>query len=364
MNILFFHNTIASYRLPFFRQLSQISNLKICLTNPDLTKKIYGNTVELENEKFEVAYVPRNHIVDYISKIVTEKEYDVCVLPTLDSSRDAFVAYCICKAKTKKMHLGYFWEKWEPNKEKQPIVKQIKNSLQRSVAQIILKNVDVIWYPGVKTKDYFLNMIGIDEHHLFKIHDTSMMEIDEDIFPNKSDGKIHVLYFGRVIERKGLRVLIEALNKLKDDSIDLTIAGDGEKLSEFKKLVDKYDIHNVKFIGYVNPSDRAKYFLNTDIFVLPSIIEAGVIEAWGLTINEAIQCRKFIIASDAVGAAFDLLTKKNGIIVKENDPEDLARALITAKKICHKQEVKSISEKILQEYNYLNMAQDILRPFK
>lgn len=363
MNILFFHNTIASYRLPFFRQLSKMSNLKVCLTNPDLTQKIYGNTVGLIDEKFDVDYVPKTKISKFLFAKMTEGDYELCVLPTLDSFRDAIISYYICKNKKNNTKLGYFWEKWEPSKDRQPFLKKMKNLLQRSVARFILRNVDVIWYPGVKTKEYFVNL-GIEEQHLFKIHDTSMMEIREDMYPQHQNNKIRVLYFGRVIERKGLRVLIEAFNKLKDDSLILTVAGDGEQLNEFKELVNKYNIQNIQFVGYVNPSDRYKYFLNTDIFVLPSIIEHGVIEAWGLTVNEAIQCKKFIIASDAVGSAFDLINDNNGIIVKENDVDDLADALVSAKKVYGNRSVILASEKILEDYNYLNMAEDILKPFK
>ena len=141
MNILFFHNTIASYRLPFFRQLSRTANLKICLTDPDLTQKIYGNTVSLKNEKFRVEYVPKDSIAEYISKTLAENTYDVCVLPTLDSFRDAIVSYWICRLKKKDMQLGYFWEKWEPAKSKQPFMKRMKNLLQKKVAQTILKNI-------------------------------------------------------------------------------------------------------------------------------------------------------------------------------------------------------------------------------
>lgn len=363
MNILFFHNTIASYRLPFFQQLSKMVNLKICLTNSDLAQKIYGNTVELKDEEFEVVYLPKRNIAKYISNIITEKKYDVCILPTLDSFRDAFVSHCICKSRRKDMKLGFFWEKWEPDKKKQPFMKQMKNLLQKKVAKIILKNVDVVWYPGIKTKEYFLSM-GISKQCLFKIHDSSMMYLNEEKMSYQPDNRIKVLYFGRIIERKGLRVLIEALNKIKDEDIVLTIAGDGEQINEFKELVNKYHIPNVTFVGYVNPSDRAKYFFNTDIFVLPSIIENGVIEAWGLTVNEAVQCKKFVIASNAVGSAFELITEENGMIVNENNLEDLAKALLVAKKVCRNQEVETASEKLLEEYNYINMAKDILKPFK
>lgn len=61
--------------------------------------------------------------------------------------------------------------------------------------------------------------------------------------------------------------------------------------------------------------------------MLPSIINNGTIEAWGLTVNEALECGTPVITTNAVGSAYDLIDESNGLIVKNNDVEDLRRAL-------------------------------------
>jgi glycosyltransferase involved in cell wall biosynthesis len=59
-----------------------------------------------------------------------------------------------------------------------------------------------------------------------------------------------------------------------------------------------------------------------DVFVLPSEREP-----WGLAVNEAMACGTAVVASDEVGAAYDLIDESCGRIVRSGDPEDLAAAI-------------------------------------
>ena len=61
-----------------------------------------------------------------------------------------------------------------------------------------------------------------------------------------------------------------------------------------------------------------------DLFCLPS---SGPGETWGLAINEAMACKKAIIASDKCGCAIDLVKKENGIIFKSGNVKELQSAL-------------------------------------
>lgn len=369
MRILFFHNTIAEYRLPFFVELAKNATLNICLTDSELSKKIYNtDSIDKNYENIQIFTVPKKiRIKKWINYIIQSGKYDYVVLPTLDTVRDAFIARLICKcAKKKKIITAYFWEKWVPQKIKQPRKKRIKNSFQAIVAKKILKRVDVFWYPGVCTKNYF-NRIGIPEERMFKIHDCSEMPEDEldldlkwkvtnQIRPSQ---KI-VLYFGRLIQRKGLSVLLQAFSKLEDDEYYLLIVGDGKDKKKYEEEVKKRNIKNVLFVGAVDPKNRYQFFSMCDIFVLPSIIYNGSIEAWGLTLNEAIQCGKYIISTDAVGAAYELIQEANGEMIPQNDVDALVEALKNAKDKCDLRAVKETSTELYRQYNYKTMADDII----
>ena len=60
------------------------------------------------------------------------------------------------------------------------------------------------------------------------------------------------------------------------------------------------------------------------MFILPSRIAP-----WGLVINEAMSAENAIIASNQVGAAYDLVKKnKNGFTFKNDDHKDLAKKIL------------------------------------
>jgi glycosyltransferase involved in cell wall biosynthesis len=65
-----------------------------------------------------------------------------------------------------------------------------------------------------------------------------------------------------------------------------------------------------------------------NVFVLPSIWQPDYCEAWALTLNEAMQFRKPVIATDAVGAASDLIEDGvNGFVVKNADADSPYEAM-------------------------------------
>ena len=53
----------------------------------------------------------------------------------------------------------------------------------------------------------------------------------------------------------------------------------------------------------------------------------GVIESWGLTVNESLEQGTPVIATSTVGASIDLIDDSNGITVSPNSVPELAEAI-------------------------------------
>ena len=85
----------------------------------------------------------------------------------------------------------------------------------------------------------------------------------------------------------------------------------------------------VIFTGKIQPMERRAFYQQSDIFVLPSYCMNGICEAWGLTVNEAIECGTPVIATTAVGAAYDILANGSvaGIMIEENNKNALETAI-------------------------------------
>lgn len=369
MKVLFFHNTAPDYRIPFFIKLSQKLNIRFVFTDMNINKKVYGNnvdTVKLNKLDYGILSNKFNAFKEVKNEIYS-KEVKFVVIPPLDNIKDiikGIYIYKLCKQTGK--YTFYFWEKWEAPKSKQPMKRRIKELGLKILVKPILKNVNLCLVPGEKTAEY-LTKLGIKKENIMHIHDCSEAPICAvyDIKERYSISKNRkiILYYGRITRKKGLDNLLKAYaktdNKYKNDTY-IIVAGDGEFRPECEKLAKDLNIENIQFVGYVNPDYRYLYFSQCDIFVLPGRIYNGSIEAWGLTLNEALQFGKILISTTSVGAAYELITSNNGFMVQENNIDELTNALIKANSDNLKKSAFQECNKIFNKYNFEVMSNDIL----
>ena len=127
------------------------------------------------------------------------------------------------------------------------------------------------------------------------------------------------LFVGRLIERKGLDVLLEAFRKV--DAGELWIVGDGP-LEDFVKRAARDD-DRIRLFGYSDGSDLGDLYRAADVLVVPSYYEV-----WGLVVNEAQAYGLPVISTDQVGAAADLIEPGvNGLVVPPGSSRALANAM-------------------------------------
>ncbi|WP_025162162.1 glycosyltransferase family 4 protein [Paraclostridium bifermentans] len=370
MKLLFIHNTIPDYRIPFFKKLSQKIDITYIFTDINLSNKVYQTNVDFEKIKdLDMKILPKGlrHYIELL-KYLNKIEYEYIIIPPMDSLKeyiDAVISFGVAKIKRKK--ILYFWEKWEAPKNRMPLKKKIKNKLQMIMCKPLIRKIDMCIASGTKSKEYFLKY-KINEKNIFIAYDACEVEISknkEDIRKKYNigiDEKV-ILYYGRVIKRKGLDILIKAFDEVQrknNFNMSLIICGDGEFREECELLVEKRNTKKVYFIGHVDPKNRAQYFSSCDLFVLPSYFFEGTTEAWGLTINEAVQYELPIISTDAVGAAYDLIKEENGKMIKEGDQIELEDAISYYMENCENKQIKIKSKEILEKINYDTMSDSFI----
>lgn len=124
------------------------------------------------------------------------------------------------------------------------------------------------------------------------------------------------LYVGRLDPEKGLEVLLRAMEHVDGE---LVVVGSGSLEASLRRQAPA----SVRFVGQVARDDLVPWYAAADAFVLPSLSEP-----WGMVVNEAAAAGLPIVASDAVGAAWDLVEDGvNGFRVAPGDAEALAAAL-------------------------------------
>jgi glycosyltransferase involved in cell wall biosynthesis len=140
------------------------------------------------------------------------------------------------------------------------------------------------------------------------------------------------LFVGRPAREKGLRVLTEAWRTtgLRAPPAALVLVGVGSNppwIPTGGAAGDARD--DILWTNPVPPVELRNLYAACDVLIVPSIATRTFREPWGLVVNEAMNRRLPVIASDAVGAAAGGLIRDghNGLVVPAGDSDALAAAI-------------------------------------
>lgn len=137
------------------------------------------------------------------------------------------------------------------------------------------------------------------------------------------------LYIGRLVDYKGVDLLIESLNLLdKDLDFNLNILGDGVDRESLVKKVKEYNLENkIFFHGWKNTSEKLEYLTEADVVFIPSVQTRSTMEGGPLTLVEALSQKKIVICSDSIGYGSYIQDGINGIKFKSGEVRDLVQAI-------------------------------------
>lgn len=146
--------------------------------------------------------------------------------------------------------------------------------------------------------------------------------------PERSHGDPTVLFVGRLVERKGVAHLIEALAQLRDHS-RLVVVGDGPERPRLEARARELGVADrVLFRGKVSDAELRGAYQAADVFVLPSVLDSrGDTEGLGVVLLEAMNYGVPVIASRIGGIVDIVRDNETGILVSPGDAAALAAAL-------------------------------------
>ncbi|MEX2450263.1 MAG: glycosyltransferase family 4 protein [Rhodospirillales bacterium] len=150
------------------------------------------------------------------------------------------------------------------------------------------------------------------------------------------DGQPVILVPGKMIARKHPEHALAAWRRItalpaygsgKTKPV-LLYVGDGPLMASLRAQVRPEE--PVHFLGFRNQTELPAFYRLADVVLVPSEQEP-----WGLVVNEAMACGTAVIATDQVGAAFDLIgldatpemPNAPGLVVPFGDPDAFAAAL-------------------------------------
>jgi glycosyltransferase involved in cell wall biosynthesis len=143
----------------------------------------------------------------------------------------------------------------------------------------------------------------------------------------------NLLFVGRLVRRKGVDVLLNALVHLRDDSrIHVHVVGEGPERKPLMAEATRLGVDDlVTFEGGVSSERIKEYFTSCDALVLPAIVtETGETEGLGVVLLEAMGYHKPVIASSAGGITDIVIDGETGLLSPPGDAVALARTISIA----------------------------------
>ena len=133
-----------------------------------------------------------------------------------------------------------------------------------------------------------------------------------------------VLFVGRLIPKKGVDVLIRALERVVQRiDAQLIVLGSGPSQDEWERLASERGLGDcVQFRGFAAPSSLPQWHAVSDLFVLPST------ETWSVAVLEALSSGLPVVISDKVGCHADVINDDRiGSVVPAGDVQGFAEAI-------------------------------------
>jgi len=164
----------------------------------------------------------------------------------------------------------------------------------------------------------------------------------------KPSSRSALLFWGRIEEEKGLRELFYALKTVSKmiKDVSLTIVGEGNRLREYKSLVQHLSLTDrVEFTGWLCSTKIQNLTAQSRLGIFPSRVES-----FGLYVVEAMVAGLPVIAASGGAVPENIEQGVTGTLVPVNDADALARAIIfILENVQHAESMAKAAKMVVQQ---------------
>lgn len=144
----------------------------------------------------------------------------------------------------------------------------------------------------------------------------------------KQDARASIVFLGRLVPRKGVACLLDAVAQLRASGIEpnVVIAGDGPLRARLERRRDALRLRDlVEFRGAIEPHERAPLFASADIACFP----ASYGESFGIVLVEAMTAGAGAVVASRIPGYAEVLANDGDVLAPAGDATALAERLAT-----------------------------------
>ncbi|MFV3330691.1 glycosyltransferase [Pseudomonas sp. NY15437] len=189
------------------------------------------------------------------------------------------------------------------------------------------------------------------------------VDLEERFTPSETVRSNRLLLFvGRLVEKKGLAHLLDALPILcqRYPGLRLRIVGFGPLLESLQQRAGELGLNEaVEFVGAVAQEGLVQHYREATLLVAPFVTAStGDVEGLGLVSIEAVGCRCPVILGD-VPAVWDVLAEQPEWIVDSRDSQALIAAIssVLDDSEAARQRVEALRSRLYQAFSWTAVAQ-------
>lgn len=171
-----------------------------------------------------------------------------------------------------------------------------------------------------------------------------------------------LLFVGQPTKRKGWNYFLQAMPKILETEPDAKAVFIGyRKSKEMEEACENLGItRSVKFLGFLPEERKIESFQSADVFVFPTLYEG-----FGIVFLEAMASGLPIITTDVAGNKEIIEDRKNGLIVKPKNSEEIALAalnLLNNNKLISKIKKNNLDK--VKNYDWKKVAKRFLQVYE
>jgi glycosyltransferase involved in cell wall biosynthesis len=191
--------------------------------------------------------------------------------------------------------------------------------LKKQFFSFILKRTDNAIVLSSSLRNNFEPFIATNKiFTLFNFYENNLFISNEE-FLKKEFTQVNLLFLSNFIEEKGINVLLEAIKKINNKGISISVKIAGNKTHDNNIEMYLSELPFVEYCGVVKGATKKELLLWANVFCLPTFYK---MEGQPISIIEAMATGNIILTTKHAGIP-DICTEENALFCKKNNPEDL-----------------------------------------